>query len=90
VLGIPYLFLSKREALFRPRGINMEFQRDKRRYLIFQDEFGLIVEISLLYGLCVGFGLFITLQKKYVVGRQLIQMKAINYMIHDIHQVHLK
>jgi hypothetical protein len=45
VLGIPYLFLSKREALFRPRGINMEFQRDKRRYLIFQDEFGLIVEI---------------------------------------------
>jgi len=26
------------------------------------------------------FGLFITLQKKYVVGRQLMQMKAINYM----------
>jgi hypothetical protein len=81
VLGITYLFLSKREALFRPGGINMEFQRDKRRYLIFQDEFGLIVEISLLYGLCVGFGLFITLQKK-ICSRKAIDTNEGN-KLHD-------
>jgi len=71
----------------------MEFQRDKRRYLIFQDEFGLIVEILFIIivrSLCWNLDCLLLSKKKYVVGRQLIQMKAINYMIHDIHQVHLK